>query len=541
MNFAPRWYQQEAIDAIFNYLNGDDPGHPLVCLPTGSGKSLVQAMIVDEMSRRRPSARILFLTHQQELIRQNFNELIANMGALVDAGIYSAGLDSRDTDNKIIFAGIQSVHKKADDLGQFNLVVIDEAHLIPKKGEGMYRTFLSGQASFTKFVGLTATPYRLESGLLTEGPGNIFDEIIYDVSVKRLIDDGFLCRLIGKNGVVRPDVSLVHRRGKEFIENELAAVCDDSVLIRDAVAEMLSLTEDRKHVIIFCVGIAHAEHVRDEIERQGQECYCIHSKMPDDEKEKIIKDFKDKKIKYITNVDMLTTGFNARHIDCIVMMRPTLSAGLYYQVAGRGLRIDDGKTDCLILDYAGNILQHGPIDKIEIKTKGMASDRGVHTAPMKECPQCREIIFAVTVTCPHCGYKYPVNDAPSHNAEASTESPLSEYRPPAEHEVMDVSYLTHEKNNRLSMRVVYHTGLMDSVSEWVCIEHGGYAEQKARQWLKKMLPDGYPIPDTVEECLDLKNEYKKPSVIYVDYNQKFPRIISKVFNDDSVSPELVSS
>ncbi len=530
MKFSPRWYQKDALCAIFEYLTGDDAGNPLVCLPTGSGKSLLQAMIVDEMASRKPSARILFLTHQQELIRQNFNELIANMGAMIDAGIYSAGLDARDTDNKIIFAGIQSVYKKAEDLGKFNLIVVDEAHLIPKKGEGMYLTFLKNQATFTKIIGLTATPYRLDSGLLTEGPGNIFDEIIYDVSVKRLIDEGFLCRLIGKNGIVRPDVSGVHRRGKEFIENELAAVCDDSVLIRDAVAEMLTLTGNRNHVIIFCVGIQHAEHVRDEIERQGQECFCIHSKMPDDEKEKIIKGFKSKKIKYVTNVDMLTTGFNARHIDCIVMMRPTLSAGLYYQMAGRGLRIDEGKDDCLILDYAGNILQHGPIDKIEIKTKGMASDRGVHTAPMKECPDCKEIIFAVSLTCPHCRHKFPVNNSPAHDAEASTESPLSEYKPPVEHEVLDVSYFTHEKNNKISMRVVYHTGVMDSVSEWVCIEHGGFAEQKARQWLKSMLPPGYPVPDTVEECLDLKSEYKKPVTIFVDYNQKFPRIISKIFD-----------
>jgi DNA repair protein RadD len=534
MLYEPYYYQQEAVDAIFNYFNLDDPGHPLVELPTASGKSLVQAMIADKILKDYPDCRLLFLTHQQQLIKQNFSELIDNLG-IVDAGIYSAGLHSRDTHNKIIFAGIQSVYKKAKELGEFNLIIIDESHLIPKKGFGTYRRFIEEmlhQAPYCKIIGLTATPYRLDSGLLTQGEGKIFDEIIYRASLSRLIKEGYLCPLIGKSGIVRPDLTGVHKRGGEYIETELNKACDDSVIIQRAVTEFIELTKERNHVLIFCSGIAHAEHVKEEMERQGVSCEAIHSGLPEREKERIIEGFIDGSIRYVTNCDMLTTGFNARHIDCIIMLRPTMSTGLYYQMCGRGLRKHESKTDCLILDYAGNILQHGPLDKIEVVDTGRKESQGVKTAPMKECPKCKVPVPIQTVKCPDCGFEWPVNVG--HGDTAIEATPLSKYQPPQEIilEPSDTSFYVHEKEGRLSMRVMYSIGVLQSISEWVCIEHGGFAERKARAWLKAALPAGYPVPDSVEECLELTGVYKKPTSIFVDFNPRFPKIISRVFPDD---------
>jgi DNA repair protein RadD len=201
---------------------------------------------------------------------------------------------------------------------------------------------------------------------------------------------------------------------------------------------------------------------------------------------------------------------------------------------GRGFRIHPDKENCLVLDYAGNILAHGPVDKIDIQATGYDSERGVKTAPMKECPGCKQAILLHLAVCPHCGYEWPVNVADmsvKHDGEAATLSPLSQYKPPMEYDVEDVNYYLHEKNDKISMRVSYSIGVLDSVSEWICIEHDGYAKQKAVEWLKSHVPEGYPIPDTVEECLELKNEYKKPIKIFVDYNQKFPRIISKLYEE----------
>jgi DNA repair protein RadD len=530
MLLTPRYYQAEAVDSVFDYFL-EHAGNPLVCLPTGSGKSIVQAMIADRLIKEYPKSRILFLTHQQELIKQNYLELISNFG-ICDAGIYSAGIGQRDTSNQIIFAGIQSVYKKALELGCFNLIVVDECHLIPKKGTGMYLSFLKSMkeiAPYCKVIGLTATPFRMDSGLLTDGKDAIFTDICYNVPLIDLIKKKYLCELIGKNGIVRPDTSGVKKRGGEFIESELEKVCDNENIIARAVEEIIKLTKNRKHVLLFCVGIQHAEHVAEEFSKHNIECEVIHSKISKEKREKIINDFKNKKTKYLANCEILTTGFNAKHINCIVMLRPTESTGMYYQICGRGLRMEEGKENCLILDYAGNILRHGPIDKIEIKTCGRKDERGVSTTPMKECPACRAPLALAARECAECGYVFPI--AITHDDRASDADPLHKYKEPEKYFVESVSYSLHEKNDKFSMRVTYYTGLLQSVNEWICIEHGGFAEKKARQWLRASLPSGYPIPDTVDECLQIKNEFKKPSEILVDYNKKFPTIVARFFDE----------
>ena len=545
MKLEPRYYQAEAVEAIFDYFDSEEgAGNPLVELPTASGKSLVQVMIGAKVLNEFPDCRILFLTHQQELIKQNYNEMILNLG-IVDAGIYSSGLNCRDTENKIIFAGIQSVYKRALELGCFNLIVVDECHLVSKKGMGMYRAFLDAmlnQAPYCKIIGLTATPYRLDSGLLTEGEGKIFDEIIYRASLAKLVKEGFLCELIGKQGIVRPDTSGVHKRGGDFIESELNKVCDDAVIIQKAVSEIVDLSRDRNHILVFCTGIEHAEHVKAEFEMNFQSCEVIHSKLSVQERDRITSGFKNGDIRIVCNVDMWTTGFNARHIDCIVLLRPTMSTGLYYQMCGRGLRTHENKKNCLILDYGGNILLHGPLDKIEVETKELSSSRGVRTAPMKECPECKTPNFIQTLKCTECGYEWPVNIG--HDAMAGDGEPLSKYKPPVEIvlEKSDTSYYAHEsKSGQMCMRVSYSLGVFDHVDDYICIEHGGYAEAKARQWLKTALPAGYPVPDTVEDCMELADVYKRPTSIYVDYNQKFPRIISRTYEEIEEQEEQIEN
>jgi len=531
MKLTPYYFQIDAVNTMFEYYMSEDPGHALIVLPTGTGKSLLQSMIAERMITDYPECRILFLTHKKDLIEQNYNELITNLG-LVNAGIYSAGLNCRDTDNQILFAGIQSVHKKALELGCFNLIIVDEAHLISNKAETMYRRFLDDmfkQAPYCKVVGLTATEYRSDTGLLTEGENKIFDEVIYKYPLYKAIKEGYVCKPIGKAGIVKPDVSGVHKRAGDYIESELAAVCDNDIIIKKAVTEIIELTQDRHHILLFCVSIEHAIHVCEEMRRQGADCEVVHSKITDAERARITTGFKQGTIRAVCNCDLWTTGFNARHVDCIILLRPTKSTGLYYQMCGRGFRTLEGKENFLILDYAGCILEHGPLDKIEVESKGLKSDRGVHTAPMKECPGCKQPVPLSAVKCPHCGYEWPVNLG--HGETALDAEPISKYQPPAEYklEPHDTHYNVHEKNGQLSMRVTYTIGVITSVSEWICIEHGGFAEAQARKWLKNALPAGYPVPDTVEDCMELVDIYKRPESIFVDYNQKFPRIISRIY------------
>jgi DNA repair protein RadD len=257
-----RPYQRAAIDAIYDYFGGK-AGHPLVVIPTAGGKSLVMASFIREVLEQWPDQRILIVTHVRELIAQNYAELIG-LWPQAPAGIYSAGLGRRDLAARILFAGIQSIHGKAYGVQQCDLVLIDEAHLIPRASDTMYRRFLNTLTRINpqlKVIGFTATPYRLDSGLLHQGADALFTDIAFEVSVRELIDDGYLCPLISKSPVTRLDVSGVGSRGGEFIPGPLQDAVDRDAITRSAVDEMVAYGQDRRSWLAFCSGVSHAGHV----------------------------------------------------------------------------------------------------------------------------------------------------------------------------------------------------------------------------------------------------------------------------------------
>ena len=216
--FELRPYQREAIDSLYEYFSGND-GNPLIVLPTGTGKSVVIAAFLREAIEGWSDTRVLVLTHVKELIQQNFAALI-RAWPTAPAGIYSAGLNKRDIGAQIVFGGIQSIHKRAYQVQRCDLVIIDEAHLLGRDDAGMYRSFLSGLKQinpYLKVIGTTATPYRMDSGLLTEGKGRLFTDVCYSAPILKMIQDEYLCPVIPKQTKTQLDVSGVGTRGGEFI------------------------------------------------------------------------------------------------------------------------------------------------------------------------------------------------------------------------------------------------------------------------------------------------------------------------------------
>lgn len=871
-----------------------------------SGKSFVQALIVDRMLTF-PDVRILLITHQKWLIEQNASELLTFLDdRLLNVGIYSAGLKSRDTDSQILFAGIQSVYKKAYEIGFFDLILVDECHRIPQKSMGTYRKFLKDMFAINPKViigGLSATPYRMGTGLLTEGDDSIFDDICHITSIPELIDpqdyrnkdrQQYLCEVVSKKAVKDVDVSKVHKRGGEFIAPEMEAAFMAGDNVPHAVSEIVQLTKDRNKVLIFTSGIEHCERVMQTFHSMGHDSACIHSQQPDDLNQEILDAFKKGLFKYLCNVDVLTTGFNEKAIDCICLLRATESPGLYYQICidsqteiltkrgflkyneikrddipatfnmhsneiewdeiknitirniydseyfnsiessilnfritnehellvrsrrknkykkervektvnrkdfvevpvsgiqtaigtglrecdiqflgwflsdgnlnkknnaitisqsvtndhyckeiekciidtgmkygkhrikrkngyndqiiftiskgtprgrdsqktgwnylsdyidkninenyermtrgeieilleaifhgdgckrkniswksktkaiamgeneiyanriqsllirrgfrcnmsssiqktkwnktpkkqyylrikdqrhstipgvnnpdgkilnkknykrtrikkennikknetvwcvstgngtiitrrngkplimgncGRGLRMHPSKKNCLILDFGGNILRHGPIDKIEIKKKVDGTHHLV-TAPQKICDRCQAVVAAATRTCPTCGYVFPIDDEANHEKEASTADILSKFKKPEVYPVENVRYSLHIKEGKpKSLRVEY---VCDSIginkfSEWVCIEHEGFAKKKAEKWIEKRY---HGKINTVTEALLVCDEFEKPIKIVVDINEKFPRIISYTFEKKKTKEQI---
>ncbi len=498
-----RPYQEAAKAAVYDYLRTRDD-NPCVVIPTAGGKTPVMASICKDAVGLW-EGRVLILAHVKELLEQTTDKL-TQVCPEVNFGVYSAGLGRRDTEHSVIVAGIQSVYKKACELGSFNLIIVDEAHLIPPDGEGMYRQFLDDAKVINpevRVIGLTATPFRLKSGMICD-PENILNHVCYEVGVKELIRDGYLCRLVSKAGMQKADTSGLHVRAGEFVAGEVEDLMDQDGLVIAACAEIVGLTHDRHSCLIFASGVKHGQHIAKVMrDVSGHECGFVCGDTPTKERDELLGRFKAGDLKYLANVNVLTTGFDAPNIDCVALLRPTMSPGLFYQMCGRGFRLHPGKQDCLVLDFGGNVLRHGPVDQIRVKDHIL---NGNGEAPAKECPECHSVIAAGYAVCPDCGYVFPPPERQKHDAKASEAGILSDQVTDSEYEVQDVTYGVHTKRGApegapQSLRVNYRLGLNHWQSEFVCLEHDGYARQKAIQWWRRHSPD--PVPDTAERAVEI--------------------------------------
>ncbi len=532
-----RPYQQLAVDAVYHHLRDHDT-NPVVVIPTGGGKTPVMASICRDAVQQW-NGRVLVLAHVKELLQQSVDKL-RQVCPDLPVGVYSAGLKRRDTEHAVIVAGIQSVYKRACELDAFDLVLVDECHLIPADGEGMYRQFLADARIINphvRVVGFTATPFRLDAGPICR-EDHFLNAVCYEVGVRQLIADGFLSPLISKAGLVKADTSQLHVRAGEFVASEVEQAMDDAQLVEAACVEIVEATRDRNAVLIFASGVKHGRHVCQVLaEKHGIECGFVCGETPDAERDELLARFRGEPdglfprapLKFLCNVNVLTTGFDAPHVDCVVLLRPTLSPGLYYQMVGRGFRLFPGKVNCLVLDYGGNVLRHGPVDQLLLKDK---SRLGEGEAPAKECPQCRALIAPAYSHCPQCGYEFPPPERKKHDAQASRAGVLAGQATDTEFEVRDIAYAVHTKKDAdesapKTLRVDYRLGLDYWVSEWICLEHTGWARRKAEQWWKARSHD--PVPDTAQQACDLAEAGALASTEFVTVRsiagEKFERIL----------------
>lgn len=517
-----RDYQEAAVQGAFDFME-QGKGHPLICAPTGAGKSVILSELTRRACTDYPGTRIVMATHQKELIQQNFAATI-RLWREAPAGIYSAGLSRRQV-RQITFAGIQTVAKRAAEFGEIDLLIVDECHLIPRTGGTMYQRFIEGLREANpalKVVGLTATPFRLDSGRLDRGKGAIFDGIAYDIPIPMLVSRGYLAPLVSKRPGIVFDTAGLHSRAGDFIEGEMAERFATAEITDAAVGEICDLGRDRRSWLLFCISVDHALAVRDALTRRGIASATVTGSTPAPERARILEDFKAGRIRALTNVNVLTTGFDAPATDLLAFLRPTKSLGLYMQMAGRGMRIAHGKGDCLVLDYAGNVARHGPVDAINVsdeasKEKG---DREPGEVPSKVCPECDSILLIAARECPDCGHVFPEPE-PQIERQASTAAIMNLTAQDDWREVRDFALARHVKNGTSSLRVEY---LVDGevVKEWVCLEHTGFARQKAVQWWQQFA--GTTPPESVAEAMEREAEIRVPAEVVIRREGKYSRI-----------------
>lgn len=539
--FKNRWYQDECEAAIYRYFEQGGTGNPVCALPTGTGKSVIIGNFVKGVMRTWPNQRIMMLTHVKELIQQNAEKLLS-VWPTAPIGVHSAGLKSRDTIQPIIFGGVQSVaptivksmeqeaHKPEHlrHFGHRDLLIVDECHLMSDKDNSHYQFIvkeLKRINPYLKVIGFTATPYRLKMGLITDN--GIFTDICYDITgvdaFNRLIDEGYLALLVPRptNAVI--DVSNVGMSNGDFNTKQLGEEADK--VLYDAVKETCEYGYNRKAWLMFNSSVDNAEKAAAMLQSFGVEAAAVHSKLPAAENDRRIQAFKHGEFTALCNNNKLTTGFDYPEIDLISMLRPTMSPGLWVQMLGRGTRPAEGKSDCLVLDFAGNTPRLGPInDPVLPKKPG----QGGGDAPVRICDCCGNYNHASVRHCIFCGAEFSfktklLNQSGTDQLVKSTAPEIDYF------DVTKVFYNLHEKKKNgvliapPSIRVTYVCGLQ-SFTEWVCLEHGGLPAKTARDWWR--LRHAEEPPPTTFQALQKVADLRQPRRIKVWVNKKYPEILS---------------
>jgi DNA repair protein RadD len=378
-----RGYQERALSEVqAGYRSG--LRRLLLCAPTGSGKSAMTRYMLG-----RTTKTTLILAHRAELV-----EMISASLSMPHGVITAGGKPSHE---RVRVGMMQTVARRLDTLPRFDWVISDEAHLAMAP---TWATILRHYGA-AWHLGMSATPCRLDG----VGLGTVYERIVYGPDVRELTASGYLvpCR------VFAPPLPASGAGGDlgDMSMTAAAHALDKPAITGSAVAHLRRLAPERR-TIVFCCSREHAEHVAQEFRAGGFTAAAVDASMSD--RAARIADFRAGRVQVLTNVDLLTTGYDDPSIGAAVFLRPTQSLALYLQMIGRILRIHPGKQDAILLDHVGNVLTHGmPTQAREWTLEGKLKRQG--PAPVKQCMQCYAC-HAPAPSCPSCGHVYAVAAKP---------------------------------------------------------------------------------------------------------------------------------
>lgn len=529
-----RDYQQEAVLAIYRSIgSGRGLERPPVCVvPTGAGKSHIIAQMCLDTIKGSPDKNILVLTHQKEILLQNAAKLAAALGSDDLLSFYCAGINQKkDPSGRVVYASIQSCVNDADKLYTPNhkiaVIFVDEAHRIPQAKESQYRRFLESlyQIAGTRYIpliGFTATPFRTNEGLICgEEDKQIFKTICYQLPVQRLVDGGYLTTLKTYVGEGAPDFSSCRIEHGDYKSADLESVYCVGNTTQKSVEDIVARVKSRKRILVFCSTIRHAELVRSVLSHNTPSpIKAIYGDTPKEERETILQWFVEDspEQRYLINVGVLTTGYDAPCIDCVVLLRATCSASLYVQMVGRGMRLFPGKQDCLILDYGDNIRRLGSLRELEA-THGFVQnafgeyERDEEPKERKRGRSCPKCGFyneeSGAEKCPDCGEEYPKREVKT-TEEASDLDIMGAEEQIEEHIVADEAFTIHT-TKRGSICVVAMYYCWDKpypLRAYYVWESAWPRSAKVEGWYHNRVGGKlykYPMPATAKEVRDMGN------------------------------------
>jgi len=536
-----RYYQQDCIDAFLEDARKYPTKNLLAALPTGVGKSVIIAGICKAVADR--GGRVLVLHRSKELVVQN-NERYCQVDpeGLSRCGVYSAGLGIRQTGEQVTFAGVQSVCKRAEEFGKIDLVFCDECHQIPFDENSQYQQLIRGVREINpacKFMGVTATPYRT-NGVIHGSKRSLFDRMSYVAPLSRMFEDGYLTKPVTLP-TKSVDLSGVKVTAGEFNQGEQQSKFLSYWATEQKTREIVQTAndKDRKSIAVFCSGVAHAELVHHELQAMGEQSAVITGETLPLIRATQLDRFQSGNLRWIVNVDCLTTGWDAPRCDAIVIARGTQSAGLFAQIVGRGTRLFEGKKECHIIDFGGNIERFGPIDS-DTYGEGFIKDPsdGTGDPPTRCCPKCFAIFAAGKRVCPECGLNLPEKEKVMISTKA--EITVKTQRRVVVHESFK-EWIPKDENKLPTLRVQYKLktdddnliqgGVKRWASEWLCVNHKGYAREKFCTWWKAR--SNTQPPETICEAMEIIKAGGLAKTLEIDIRPdvKFDRIVNHHVGD----------
>lgn len=475
-----RDYQKKAISDLWKCIKKHPNCNPLIVLPTGAGKSHVISNLIEMTKKKFPHLRVVVVTHRKELILQNSTKFATNVG------LYGAGIGKKETEQDIVLAQLQSIAKKAEQLGHRDWLIIDEAHKVPGFSESIpkeeqvgtnnksqYATLIKTLRSRNpklRVIGLTATPERSGMQCLAgkhEPYGRVFTHIAHETKVSTLLSGGYLSRLVFPKTASEIDLTDIRKSAGEYNQKDLAERAFK--ITSQALEETMERARDRNHWLVFCVNKEHCAYVEKWLEGRGVQSKVITESTHATDRKQWIEDFKNKNIRCLVSCDLFTEGFDAPLVDCLIILRATMVRSRYVQIMGRGMRIAEGKKDCLCLDYATNVERFGLVEqdfnwgygKDKVKSKG--------EAPVRVCSNCEIIVPAMQRKCEYCGHEIEFRK-PNLEKNLTTEVFTEESKSQTYNVFMPPSFdKTESKSGNRMFKVVF-SNMVDNFPLYVLLD-----------------------------------------------------------------------
>jgi len=399
-----RPYQQEAINALMQFYSKGHEIAGLCVLPTASGKTIIFAEFIRQLLFIKPDLRVLLLAHTQEIVQQNEDKL-KQVWPSVEVGVYCSGLKRKEI-KQITSASRDSIVNDIGDYPEWDLVIVDEAHLIPPSQAARYQyilntIYLHGKEPIV--IGFTATPFRMFSGEIFGTDDNkLFKKLIYKRRIDELVNTGYLCpvRAIVPDLYAVADLSKVRASKNDFVQKDLEQVTAVTSLVRSIVNDWLDKTSAKLPTVFYASSVAQGFMFEQFLSELGFDYPLITAKTQKQDRVDYLQYFNSGVLDGLINVATLTTGWDAPRLACIVNARPTMSTALFLQIVGRGLRLHPSKSETILLDYGENLERFGTIERV----KPIQEERSYHNELdlVTSCKVCDTIVSVYELECPFC-------------------------------------------------------------------------------------------------------------------------------------------